>query len=137
LTIFVDTSVFYAAVDRGDVDHMRATKQLGTQEQLVTTDHVLIETWLLTQRRLGQPVANAFWGSVRAGGVTFATVEAADLDAAWQIGETFSDQAFSIVDRTSFVVMLRLGVHRAASFDKDFAVFRFGARRERAFEIVR
>ena len=50
---------------------------------------------------------------------------------------SFPDQAFSIVDRTSFAVMLRLGVHRVASFDKDFAIFRFGARRDRSFEIVR
>ncbi len=33
--------------------------------------------------------------------------------------------------------MHRLGIGRAASFDDDFAVYRFGPRRERAFEIVR
>jgi predicted nucleic acid-binding protein len=42
-----------------------------------------------------------------------------------------------IVDRTSFAVMERLGVHRAAAFDDDFAVYRFGRRWERAFEVVR
>jgi uncharacterized protein len=137
VTLFVDTSVFYAAVDRGDVGHVRATAVLSTNERLLTTDHVVVETWLLAQRRLGQPTADSFWGGVRAGGIDIATVEAIDLDAAWQIGDAFVDQAFSIVDRTSFAVMLRLGVHRVASFDKDFAVFRFGARRDRAFEIIR
>ena len=137
MTLFVDTSVFYAAVDRGDVGHERATQVLDTTEPLLTTDHVLVESWLLAQRRLGQPTANAFWGGVRAGPIDLATVEAVDLDAAWQIGKAFQDQEFSIVDRTSFAVMLRLGVHRVASFDKDFAVFRFGARRDRTFEIVR
>jgi predicted nucleic acid-binding protein len=136
LTLFVDTSVFYAAVDRADVGHPRARAVLGTSERLVTTDHVLVEAWLLVQRRLGQPTADSFWAGIRSGGVAFEPVEAADLEAAWQIGTTFPDQAFSIVDRTSFAVMLRLGIHRAASFDRDFAVFRFGARRERAFEIV-
>jgi predicted nucleic acid-binding protein len=137
VTLFVDTSIFYAAVDRGDAGHERATEVLGTKEPLLTTDHVLVETWLLAQRRLGQPTANAFWGGVRAGSVDLAAVEAGDLDAAWQIGDAFQDQDFSIVDRTSFAVMLRLGVHRVASFDKDFAVFRFGVRRDRTFEIVR
>lgn len=33
--------------------------------------------------------------------------------------------------------MERLGVHRAAPFDDDFAVYRFGPRRSRAFEVVR
>ncbi|OGO51781.1 MAG: hypothetical protein A2Z32_03165 [Chloroflexi bacterium RBG_16_69_14] len=137
MTLFVDTSVFYAAVDRADVGHPRARVVLGTSEKLVTTDHVLVEAWLLVQRRLGQPTADSFWAGIRSGGVAFELVEAPDLEAAWQIGTSFPDQAFSIVDRTSFAVMLRLGIHRAASFDKDFAVFRFGARRERAFEIVR
>jgi predicted nucleic acid-binding protein len=41
------------------------------------------------------------------------------------------------VDRTSFAVMLRLGVHRVASFDDHFAVFRFGPGRRLAFEVVR
>jgi predicted nucleic acid-binding protein len=33
--------------------------------------------------------------------------------------------------------MERLGIHRVASFDDHFAVFRFGARRERAFDVLR
>jgi hypothetical protein len=46
-------------------------------------------------------------------------------------------QSFSIVARTSFAVMRRLGVLRAATLDEHFAVFRFGPGRNRAFEIVR
>ena len=59
----------------------------------------------------------------------------ADLDVAW--GRDFPDQDFSIVDRTSFAVMRRLGISRAASFDDHYAVFRFGPNRERAFEVLR
>ncbi len=33
--------------------------------------------------------------------------------------------------------MERLGVHRAVTFDDDFAVYRFGPRRDRAFEVLR
>ena len=61
----------------------------------------------------------------------------ADLEVAWATGEAFSDQDFSIVDRTSFAVMQRLGVHRAATFEQHFAIFRFGRNRTTAFEIVR
>ncbi len=49
-------------------------------------------------------------------------------------GADFPDQDFSIADRTSFAVMLRLGVHRAAALDDDFAVFRFGKVKSRAFD---
>ena len=59
------------------------------------------------------------------------------IENASTIGERFPDQGYSIVDRRSFAVMLRLGVHRAVTFDDDLAVFRFGSRRERAFEVLR
>ncbi|MDQ3128532.1 MAG: PIN domain-containing protein, partial [Chloroflexota bacterium] len=128
--------MFYAALDRSDAAHGRARAVLATQEPLVTTDHVVVETWLLAQRRLGATSANGFWGGIRAGAVNIESVGSADVDAAWLVGEQFRDQAFSIVDCTSFAVMVRLGLQRAAALDKDFAIFRFGPRRDRAFEIV-
>ncbi len=53
------------------------------------------------------------------------------------MGETFPGQNFSIVDRTSFAVMERLGISRVASLDDDFAVYRYGRNRDRAFDILR
>jgi predicted nucleic acid-binding protein len=63
-------------------------------------------------------------------------IGAADLEVAWAIGQAFDDRDFSIVDRTSFAVMQRLGVPRAASFDRDFAVYWFGPGRRQAFEVI-
>ena len=57
-------------------------------------------------------------------------------DSAWVIGATLPDQDFSSVDRTSFSLMQRLGIDRVATFDADFAIYRFGRHRERAFVIV-
>ncbi len=92
---------------------------------------------MLLRHRLGRAAAERFWAGIRSGAVAVEPVGTADLEAAWAMGEAFSDQDFSIVDRTSFAVMLRLGVHRAVSLDDDFAVVRFGPRRERAFEVLR
>jgi predicted nucleic acid-binding protein len=110
---------------------------LGAGEPLVTTDHVLVESWLLLRHRLGRDAAKRFWTAIRSGAAAVEPVLAADLEIAWAIGEAFDDQDFSIVDRTSFAVMQRLGLTRVATFDDDFAVFRYGPRRERAFEIAR
>lgn len=137
MTLFVDTSTFYAAADRGDGSHQRAMTVLGSGEVLATTDHVMVECWLLIRNRLGRDAAERFWAAIRSGAATVEAVGTADLESAWGIGETYADQDFSIVDRTSFAVMQRLGIGRAASFDDDFAIYRFGARRERAFEVVR
>jgi predicted nucleic acid-binding protein len=64
-------------------------------------------------------------------------VGAADLQSAWEIGSSWRDQDFSLVDRTSFAVMRRSGIERAASLDDSFAIFRFGPNRRRSFTIVR
>jgi len=137
LTLFVDTSAFYAAADRADSSNGRAKAVLGAGEPLVTSDHVLAETWLLIHHRLGRPAAMAFWEAVRRGASAVEYVGPADMEAAWRNAADFPDQDFSIVDLCSFAVMERIGVTRAASLDDDFAIFRFGRSRERAFEVVR
>lgn len=137
MTLFVDTSVFYAAADRGDRSNGRAKEILGGGEPLLTSDHVLVETWLLLRHRLGYQAAEAFFEALRAGAATVEPVTAADLETAHVIGRRFPDQGFSLVDRTSFAVMLRLGLTRAATLDRHFAVFRFGRDRSQAFQVVR
>jgi predicted nucleic acid-binding protein len=137
VTAFVDSSMFYASADRGDSANVEAMAVLGSGESLVTSDHVLVETWLLLASRLGHHAAEAFLDNVRRGSVTVEFATGADLEAGWAIGGRFADQEFSLVDRTSFAIMERLGIHRAASLDSDFAVYRFGPKRDKAFEIVR
>lgn len=137
MTVFVDTSAWYAAADRGDRSNVRAKAILSTAGPLLTTDHILVETWLLLRHRLGRDAAERFWGALRRGVAVVEPVTAADLEFAWAIGQDFADQDFSLVDRTSFAVMQRLGIQQAASFDDDFAVFRYGRRRERAFVVLR
>lgn len=128
--------MLYAAVDRGDVGHERAKAVLDGDEPLVCTDHILAETMLLVSRRAGWLIAERLWQGLRGGLVRIEPTTHADLDRAWSIGEDYPDQEFSLVDRTSFAVMHRLGITRAASFDKDFAVYRFGPKRRSAFELI-
>ena len=128
--------MFYAAADEDDRGNQRARGILAAGEALVTSDHVLVETWLLIGRRLGSSAAEKHWDAIRRGAAILELVTGADLEVAFAIGESFPDQGFSIVDRTSFAVMQRLGILRAATLDEDFAIFRFGPGRSRAFEIV-
>jgi predicted nucleic acid-binding protein len=136
MSLFVDTSAFYAAADRGDRGHERAAEALTSGDPLVTTDHVLIETWFLLDARLGRHVSQAFWSTIRKGAAEVATVGPSDLDRAWATAERFADQSFSIVDMTSFAVMERLALTRVASLDRHFAVYRYGPRHDRAFQVV-
>lgn len=110
---------------------------LSNGPRLVTTDHVLVESWRLARKRLGRSVAERFWGSLRGGNAVVESVLPTDFDFAWRIGEAFPDQDFSIVDRTSFAVMERLGISSVATFDDHFSIYRYGPRRERAFDVRR
>jgi predicted nucleic acid-binding protein len=137
VTVFIDTSVWFAGANIRDRYNARAKQILAAAVTPLTTDHVLVETWSLLNSRVHRRAAENFWFGIRQGAVALEKVTGADLEAAWAIGEHFADQRFSIVDRTSFAVMERLGIARAASFDDDFAVYRFGRNRDRAFEVVR
>jgi len=136
MSLFVDTSVWYAAADSSDLGNARAKSTLKSGEPLLTTDHVLVETWTLLRYRIHRHAAERFWEGLRSGTAAVEPVGTADMETAWQIGLQYRDQDFSLVDRTSFAVMRRLGLDRVASFDDDFAVFRFGPKRRHAFVIV-
>jgi predicted nucleic acid-binding protein len=137
VSLFVDTSAFFAVADGDDAHHRPARGTLSAGEPLVTSDHVLVETWLLIGRRLGHPAADAFWQGLRRGAARVEPVTSADVEVAWTIGRDFPDQTFSIVDRTCFAVMERMGITRVATFDRHFAIYRFGPGRREAFEVVR
>jgi predicted nucleic acid-binding protein len=53
-----------------------------------------------------------------------------------EVSRALADQDFALIDRTSFAVMERLGVTQAASFDRDFALYRYGRARDRAFDVL-
>jgi predicted nucleic acid-binding protein len=137
VTVFVDTSVWFASVDAGDFYNARSCELLTRLSDPLLTDHVLIETWRLLRSKVHMDAANGFWLGIRSGVAQLETVTSGDLEAAWTIGEAFPDQDFSIVDRTSFAVMERLGIFQVASFDDHFAVYRYGRNRDRAFQVLR
>ena len=137
MSLFVDTSIWYAAADSSDRCNARAKSILSSGEALVTSDHILIETWTLLRHRIQRDAAERFWQGLRSRTAMIEPVCLADLESAWQMGISWSEQDFSIVDRTSFAVMNRLGIDRAASLDDHFAVFRFGPGRRQSFTIVR
>ncbi|MDE0067277.1 MAG: PIN domain-containing protein [Acidimicrobiaceae bacterium] len=136
MSVFVDTSAWYAAADLGDIHHDRAVERLSEfSGDLVTSDHVLVETWFLAANRLGFDTAETLIATVRSGGARVEVATIADLEIAAQIHDAFTDQEFSIVDRASWSIMQRLGVHEAISFDQDYFIYRFGRNRRQAFTV--
>jgi len=60
MSLFVDTSIWYAAADASDRSNSRAKTILGSGEALVTTDHILVETWTLLHPRLQRKAVERF-----------------------------------------------------------------------------
>jgi len=64
MSTFIDTSGFIAMLDADDAFHAMAAKTwidiLTSQETLVTTNYVLLETCALVQHRLGMQAVKLF-----------------------------------------------------------------------------
>ncbi len=64
MRIFIDTSAFYALLDRDDANNQKAKKAwtnlLGAEHTLVTSNYILVEAFALMQNRLGLEAVRGF-----------------------------------------------------------------------------
>jgi len=70
MTVFVDTSAWFAAVNVKDRYHERASELVRAEAKLTTSTFVLVETWLLLQSKMTFAVAEDFAEYVRTGAAT-------------------------------------------------------------------
>jgi predicted nucleic acid-binding protein len=96
-----------------------------------------VETWNFLRRRADWETAMLFWRGLRDTPLRIETVTPSDLERAAAIADTWQERELDIVDCTTFAIMERLGCPRAATFDSDFYIYRYGAQRSKAFEILR
>ena len=127
--IFVDTSAWFAVAVRNDPDHAAAMAWLSrNRDPLITTDYVMAETATLIRmrdktgrgHRLAVRVATSL---LRQQSAILEKVSDRDLAQALNVFRNYSDQAFSFVDCTSFVVMERLRIAQAFAFDRHFDAY--------------
>jgi len=126
--IYVDTSAFYALLDRADPYHKEASSLWGTLMDnnfiLVTTNYVVSETMKLLQKKIGFEAARVWYKDIL--GV---------LDVLW-IDEGIHRQAYELwlnlgriplnfIDCTSFVSMHHHQIERAFCFKRAFKIHGF------------
>ena len=131
--VFVDTSAFFAVVNRPETNHAQAVRILTQLEQdqafLITTTYIIAEAHALILTKLGRDFGVRF---LRASEnctrtIVWPTVE--DEQTAREIIYRYTDKDFSLTDAISFAVMQRLGASVAFTFDRDFERFGFTALR--------
>ena len=93
---------------------------------ILTTNHVVGETWTFLRRRDGHPSAVTFLAAVEsAAWLTIVHVEEATErePRAWLTRH--NERVYSFVDATSFAVMRRERLREALAFDDDFSAAGF------------
>jgi predicted nucleic acid-binding protein len=122
LPVFVDTGAWYALQDADDRWHEAALRFFDVRPRLITTNFVIDETITLLLRHLGHKAALVVGERLWAGELArIVRVSSADEQVAWDLFKRYDDKTFSFTDCTSFVVMERLGLQRAFSFDDHFS----------------
>jgi len=120
---FVDTSAFYAALDRNDDFHDRASivwRSLAEEpSELVTTNYVLVETNALVQRRLGLDALRTF-SSTWLPLMSVEWLEATQHEAALEAVLAANRTNLSLVDCSSFACMRRRNIEIAFTYDRHF-----------------
>ena len=123
--IFVDTGAWFACVVPWDANHAAAAAWMRqNREPLITTDFVLDETLTLLRARnetpravaLGDQLLSNVWANLY-------FVSEAEIREAHQVFRTFADKEWSFTDCTSKVVMEKLELTTAFSFDHHFRQF--------------
>jgi predicted nucleic acid-binding protein len=123
MKIFIDTSAFYALLDRDDDNQEDArkawTKILNAENILVTSNYVLVETFALLQNRLGVRAVRAFQEDiVPIVNIEFVNPETHRSGTAALLAS--SKRNLSLVDCISFEIMRTLGIKTAFTFDAHF-----------------
>lgn len=119
--IFVDTSVIVALLNRNDALHHRAKtiilKLENERVSLVITNYIRLETHALLMQRAGSDLAIKFLED-KTWYVEWVSEE--DENKALELLKKYNDKRFSLTDAASFVIMSRLNINEAFTFDRHF-----------------
>ncbi len=120
---FIDTSAFFALLDKNDAYHSPAKKawqeMLQEDRTLLTSNYILVECFALIQNRLGLGAVRDFQEDV----LPVIQVEYVDVEIHRAGVSAFlaaSRRNLSLVDCVSFEVMRALGVKAVFTFDPHF-----------------
>ena len=125
--VFVDSSAYLALLDRQDDNHPQAVaivRRLAAERfRQFTTNVLVVETHGLLLSRMGLRQATQFLREMEQTSTVIVRAREADEVLAKQIIYRYQDKDFSLADAISFVVMQRLRIARAFTFDRHFTQY--------------
>ncbi len=126
MTILIDTGIFYALLDKGDVNHLDAVAVMihtleGKFGKAYTTDYVILETTLLLKSRLSAEAVKAMVDFIDRSGISTLIVDESILRKSLKLLVKMPER-LSLCDAVSIVLIEDLGIGVLASFDlKSFS----------------
>lgn len=126
--VLIDTGAFYAFADESDRHHREAvaifSNLVDNRDYIFTTSFIISETHALLLNRLHRQAAIQFLRDTEKGtNVAVVWVTPNDVRQGREIVYRHDDKKFSLTDATSFVVMGRLKINQAFTFDRNFAQY--------------
>lgn len=123
--IFIDTSAWYAIIDKNDRDHAAAVDKVRILDHpLLTSNYILDEILTLLKSRLGPSIAIPFGQKLWNQEVSaLVRITEEDEERAWGIFRQYEDKGFSFTDCTSFALMERLDINTVFAFDDHFSQY--------------
>ena len=123
MRIFIDTSAFYALLDRDDANNQKAAKVwtnlLGAEHTPVTSNYILVEAFALMQNRLGLEAVRGFQEDILPLiNIEFVSPEIHRSGIAALLSA--SRHSLSLVDCVSFEFMRSSGIKTVFAFDNHF-----------------
>lgn len=124
---FADTSFWFSLQERRDPHHAaaRVLVEHGVG-RLLTSNHVLGETWTLVRRRGGHAAAIGFLERMNSlPDVEIVHVSPAMEADAWRWLRRHDEREYSFTDATSFALMRHRRVREALAFNGNFSAAGF------------
>jgi predicted nucleic acid-binding protein len=127
MAVFVDTSVWIAARNLDDVNHLRAKEILtsmlkGELGEIYTSDYILDEVVTLMLKRTKRLELAIEMGEyiLKSPRIRKLRVTEEIFDDAWKKFKSLKGKLMSFTDCTSLVLMEKRGIEYIASFDSGF-----------------
>jgi predicted nucleic acid-binding protein len=127
MAVFVDTSVWIAARNLDDVNHLRAKEILtsmlkGELGEIYTSDYILDEVVTLMLKRTKRLELAIEMGEyiLKSPRIRKLRITEEIFDDAWKKFKSLKGKLMSFTDCTSLVLMEKRGIEYIASFDSGF-----------------
>jgi predicted nucleic acid-binding protein len=131
MSIFIDTAAFLAVLNVNDRFHAQArntwSETLLSDQDLFTSNYVILETTALLQHRFGLEALRVFENEVLPA-IEITWVDRVIHDQGMSALLAANRRDLSLVDCTSFLVIRQTGIENVFTFDSHF--------REQGFNVI-